>query len=43
MLLDAALAITLSHLGARADEMAGYLAEYLVQQCSHVTGGAGNA
>ncbi|KKW89421.1 hypothetical protein YP76_25435 [Sphingobium chungbukense] len=43
LLLDAALAIALTMLGARADEMAGYLAEYLVQQCSHVTGGAGNA
>lgn len=43
MLLDAALAITLTSLGGGANEMAGFLAEYLVQQVNHVVGGAGNA
>lgn len=42
LLLDAAIAITLARFGKGADEMAGYLAEYLVQQVSHVTGAAGH-
>ncbi len=43
MLLDAAIAIALTKFGKRADEIAGHLAAYLVQQVSHVTGEAGNA
>jgi hypothetical protein len=43
MLLDATLAIALTRLGNGASEMVGYLAEYLVQQYSHVAGGAGHA
>ena len=43
MLLDATIAIALTRFGTRAEEMAGHLAAYLVQQVSHVTGEAGNA
>lgn len=43
MLIDAALAIALTRFAGGVDQMAGYLAEYLVQQASHVAGGAGHA
>lgn len=43
MLMDAAIAIALTRFGKRADEIAGHLAAYIVQQVSHVTGEAGNA
>ena len=43
MLIDAAVAIALTRFGKRADEIAGHLAAYIVQQVSHVTGEAGNA
>ena len=43
MLMDAAIAIALTRFGSRADEIAGHLAAYIVQQVSHVTGEAGNA
>jgi hypothetical protein len=43
MLLDATLALALTRLGDGADEMVGWMAEYLVKQFSHVTGGAGHA
>lgn len=43
MLMDAAIAIALTRFGSSANEMAGYLAEYVVQQVAHVTGEAGHA
>ena len=42
LLIDAAAAIALTRFGKRADEMAGHLAAYIVQQVSHVTGAAGH-
>lgn len=43
MLIDAALAIAPTRFAGGVDQMAGYLAEYLLQQASHVVGGAGHA
>ena len=38
MLLDAAISIALTRFGTGASEIAGYLAEYVVQQVAYVTG-----
>ena len=40
LLIDAAISIAVSTLGSDAREMAGHLAEYIVDQTAFATGGA---
>ena len=43
MLIDAAISIAVSTFGTSAREIAGDLAQYIVDQTVYATGGAGNA